>query len=144
MASRWVIQSQYVPLTVKRTLSLAGINSTIVNLRAQVYHLAGTVNPVDPFTKPMKDDNLMGTVLHTYETFLRASQKLDPTVMSILDDDFYRSIERGKQQHKEYKDKKQQKEAKARARLPEAMVVGAFKATKASYTNPKAIWVKKS
>ena len=80
MAARWVIQKPGVHVT----RALEGVNSPTIELKANVYHLAGAVNPADPLTKAMKPDNLIGTILHDYSDFLRASQLLDPTVKSML------------------------------------------------------------
>ena len=80
IASRWVTLSH--PANILRAVE--GVNSTIINLKANVYHLAGSVNPADPLTKAMKIDNLLNTVLHTYEDFLDASKTLNPDVKSML------------------------------------------------------------
>jgi len=80
VASRWVTLNH--PSNIVRAVN--GINSTIIALKAQVYHLAGKTNPADPLTKAMKIDNLLNTCLHDYEDFLKASRKINPEVKSML------------------------------------------------------------
>ena len=83
VASRWYTHTDKEK---KSPGPLAGVNSFIIDLHARLYHLSGKVNPADPLTKPMKVENLLGTLLHSYEDFLAASQAIDPEVKSMLID----------------------------------------------------------
>jgi hypothetical protein len=60
---------------------LKGAQNFLVDVGARLHHISDKCNPADPLTK-LQDPIKLAVFMHHYEDFIKASQELDPTVIS--------------------------------------------------------------